>query len=259
MLKRPEEPMRRRNGLVIATAMTLAGLAVLLGLGTWQLMRRAEKLEIIHQITTRTTAAPVSLERAVTAWRKGAEVEYLKVTLSGRFLDALERHYFTTDNGRVGWHVYTPFATGFQHVVFAPKLVLVNRGFVPDELRDPAKRKDGLMQVPVAITGYIRKPPAAKATFDPDNDVAGNRWYWRDLQGMIASLPKNQLPKHAPFLPFIIDVDATPAPGGWPKGGATVLSLPNRHLEYALTWYGLALTLLGVYGVFAWGRVRTKR
>jgi surfeit locus 1 family protein len=61
-------------------------------------------------------------------------------------------------------------------------------------------------------------------------------------------------------VPFFVDADAEPAnPGGFPKGGVTRLTLPNRHLEYALTWYGLALTLVGVYAVFAAGRLRAVR
>ena len=61
-------------------------------------------------------------------------------------------------------------------------------------------------------------------------------------------------------VPFFVDADAEPAnPGGFPRGGATRLVLPNRHLEYALTWYGLALTLIGVFTAFARGRLRSLR
>jgi surfeit locus 1 family protein len=58
--------------------------------------------------------------------------------------------------------------------------------------------------------------------------------------------------------PFIVDADATANPGGWPKGGQTRLAIPNDHLTYALTWFGLALTLLGVVGAYAWGRRRAE-
>jgi surfeit locus 1 family protein len=58
-------------------------------------------------------------------------------------------------------------------------------------------------------------------------------------------------------VPFFVDAEASPEnPGGFPKGGVTRLALSNRHLEYALTWYGLALTLIGVFAAFAVGRLR---
>jgi surfeit locus 1 family protein len=255
MLQLVEQPAKR-GSLVLAGAMTLAGLALLIALGTWQLSRRAEKLDLIAQIEAMRSAAPVPLDRAVAAWRKGAGIEYLRVKLSGRFLVEHERYLFATENGKAGWHVYTPLSTGFQHVVFAPKLVMVNRGFVPDELRDPGRRAEVEPPGPVTIIGFLRRPPEARSAFENENDQAANRWFWRDLQGMAASIPREKLPRHAPFLPFFVEAEASPGATGWPRGGATRLEIPNRHLEYALTWYGLAATLGGVFGVWAWGRVR---
>ena len=57
-------------------------------------------------------------------------------------------------------------------------------------------------------------------------------------------------------VPFYVEADATPNPGGWPKGGVTRLDLPNRHLEYAITWFGIGCTLIGVYAVFIRRKVR---
>jgi surfeit locus 1 family protein len=59
--------------------------------------------------------------------------------------------------------------------------------------------------------------------------------------------------------PFYVEADATPNPGGWPRGGQTRLNLPNNHLQYALTWYGIALTLIGVFVAFAWPRLRPSK
>jgi surfeit locus 1 family protein len=56
--------------------------------------------------------------------------------------------------------------------------------------------------------------------------------------------------------PFLIDADGSPNPGGWPRGGQTPLTLPNNHLQYAVTWYGIALTLIGVFTAFAWRRLK---
>jgi surfeit locus 1 family protein len=58
-------------------------------------------------------------------------------------------------------------------------------------------------------------------------------------------------------VPFIVDAELDPGlPGGFPKGGVTRLELPNRHLEYALTWYGLAAALVAVFAAFAVTRWR---
>jgi surfeit locus 1 family protein len=58
--------------------------------------------------------------------------------------------------------------------------------------------------------------------------------------------------------PLFLDAEAQPGET-WPRGGVTRLDLPNRHLEYALTWYGLALALIGVYSIFVIGRLRRMR
>ena len=83
--------------------------------------------------------------------------------------------------------------------------------------------------------------------FTPQNDPARNLWYWPDAAAMTASAFAAQPVETAPVT---IDADASPDPGARPRGGTTRIDLPNRHLEYALTWYGLALTLIGVYAAF---------
>ena len=91
------------------------------------------------------------------------------------------------------------------------------------------------------------------AWFTPGNAPAANRWFWRDVPGLAASLPPDLAAKTAPFL---VEAEAAPVPGGWPRGGVTRLAIPNRHLEYALTWFGLAVVLLAVF--FAYARRRRK-
>jgi surfeit locus 1 family protein len=90
----------------------------------------------------------------------------------------------------------------------------------------------------------------------PDNDLKKNVFYWKDLSAMAATAG---LPKDATVLPFFIDADAAPNPGGLPVGGVTVINLPNNHFQYALTWYGLALVLLAVVATRLWNRQRTSR
>ena len=125
-------------------------------------------------------------------------------------------------------------------------IVIVNRGFVPTELRDPAtparaSRRRG------DLHGAVRAPEK-RGWFMPENDPARNIWFTRDPQRSRGAKGLDRV------APFFIDADAGPDPGGWPRGGQTRLAIPNNHLQYALTWFGLALTLAGVFGAFAWRR-----
>ncbi len=83
----------------------------------------------------------------------------------------------------------------------------------------------------------------------PDNDPAKNIFYWKDIRAMTATAG---LPTGAEVLPFFIDANDAPNPGGLPVGGVTMVDLPNNHLQYALTWYGLAAALMAVLGLWLW-------
>jgi len=92
--------------------------------------------------------------------------------------------------------------------------------------------------------------------FSPEHDAKTGVWYWRDFDGMARAALG---PEAGKAMRFFLDAEAEPPnPGGWPKGGTTRLTLPNRHLEYALTWYGLAAALIGVLVAFAVGRLRAQ-
>jgi surfeit locus 1 family protein len=104
----------------------------------------------------------------------------------------------------------------------------------------------------------VRVPSPTPGPFAASNDADHNIWYWPELAAMTASaFPHGSPGAPGKVLPLVIEADAEPGvAGGLPKGGVTRLSLPNRHLEYALTWYGLAATLVGVYLGFAISRLR---
>jgi surfeit locus 1 family protein len=145
-----------------------------------------------------------------------------------------------------GYHVYTPLEiAGSQAVVF------VNRGYVPERLKDPATRAQGQLEGEVEAVGLMRGP-GQKGSFTPDNDAKANLWFWRDYKGLFESAFAGG--ERTPIAAFL-DAEGA-APGGWPKGNATLVDLPNRHLEYALTWFGLAATLIAVFAAFAWTRLR---
>jgi len=230
-----------------ALAMLLA-LAILLGLGTWQLQRRTWKEGLLAAIAARATGEPMPLEAAMRGQRSGQDLEYARVRVGGRFHHGKERFYYAPGKEGPGFHVYTPLETSAGTIVF------INRGFVPERLRDQSQRRDGLVDGETEVVGLLRAPGVAGG-FTPDNDPAANLWFWRDLAGMSESAFAADTGRVAPFF---LDEEAHPS-RAWPRGGVTRLDLPNRHLEYALTWYGLALALIGVYSVFGAGRRRRAR
>ncbi len=233
----------RAKGLVWPTVMTVVGVAFLIGLGNWQMRRLAWKQGLIGAIAERTHADSVPLAAVEARAAEGGDPEYARVKVEGRLLNDHELDFYDFDEQLgPGYHVVTPLKRADGSVVF------VNRGFVPDGLKDPAKRAAGQLAGDVAIIGLVRVPAAAGA-FTPANDTAKNVWYWYDLKAMrAAALGADK----ARLVPFIVDAEADPAPpGGFPRGGTTRLELPNRHLEYAMTWYGLAGGFIIVFLAFA--------
>lgn len=240
--------MLKAKGLLWPAIVTVAGVAILIALGTWQMQRLAWKQGLLADISQRAHGEPVDITRAEQSKRAGENIEYLRVKTEGQFQHDKERFLFAHDSKfGSGYHVFTPLKQANGGVVF------VNRGFVPAELKDPVKREVGQVAGEVKIVGLVRRPEEP-GTFTPENNVADNTWYWRDLDGMAASIFGQEAP---PLVPFFIDVEDEPSlPGGWPKGGVTRLELPNRHLEYAISWYGLAAALIAVFAAYAVSRWR---
>jgi surfeit locus 1 family protein len=216
-------------GLTIACAILFA---ILCGLGAWQLERLQWKLALIATVNGHMAAAPVSLDRIQAMTPDDAQ--YRRVTLNGRFDHAKEAYVFTTDAGAAAYHVLTPFRTDDG------KVLMVDRGEVPKEKLDPATRAAGNRAGEVQVTGVWRAPDAPGA-FTPPPDAAHRIWYARDLAAIAAA---DHLSLSAPV---VVEADAAPNPGGWPRGGQTVVSFRNQHLSYAVTWFGLAIVLLGVW------------
>lgn len=239
------------GGTFLFVALALAAFAVLIGLGTWQVQRLHWKEGLIATIEARVASAPRPLaEIEAIAAQEGdtrrGDVDYWPVSLSGTFRHEGERHYFATHKGHSGYFVHTPLALDDG------RLILVNRGFVPFDRKDPVTRVAGQVSGPQEISGLARNPVDEKPNMlMPDNDPGSNVFYWKDLDAMASS---SGVGASGDYLPFFVDADDAPNPGGLPVGGVTMISMPNSHLQYAVTWYGLAAALAGVAGVWLWRR-----
>lgn len=248
----------RAAGLLWPAILTALTLPVLVALGTWQLQRMHWKADLIAKLEARTKAEPVSYTAALGEFVKSdpdlktGDVEYLRVRVTGTFDHNEERHVYAPRTSSQGWNVFTPLKPeGGQPPVY------INRGWVSDKFKDQSTRAEGQITGPVTITGLARLDEP-KSMFAAPNDPKSNRWYQRDTWAMRwgekgppspAELQAMMLQGYAPFS---IDAEAEPAnPGGWPKGGATEVKLPNSHLQYVVTWYALAITLLVIFAVFA--------
>ena len=237
----PQPP--RRLGL-LAWLLFLVTLAILIALGTWQVQRLAWKEALVATIDERIHAEAVPIEMVLADPRSIADQEYRRVTFSGTYEHAYERHFFATFQGATGFYVYTPLKLDSGEYLF------VNRGFVPYDAKDPATRPEGQVEGRVTITGLLRSGLTEKpSAIVPDNDPARNIFYWKDIRAMRET---SGLPESEPVLGFFVDADAAPNPGGMPVGGVTIVELPNNHLQYAVTWYGIAAALVGVFGMLWW-------
>ena len=243
-LPAPSRPAWR--DLIAPGIASLIALAILLGLGTWQLERRAWKEDLIARILRQSRAEPVA-PPPPDAWDPARD-EFRHVRVTGRFLNDRETLVHGLAPGETpgralqGFYVLTPFARqdGMQ--------VLVNRGFVPTELKAQADRRDGLIDGTTTVTGILRASEP-RGLFVPEPDPARGEWFNRDVRGIAAARGLGDV------APYLIEADAVPGQITWPRGGQLRVDLPNNHLQYAFTWFGLAACLIGVFSVFAWRRV----
>jgi len=205
----------------------------LLALGVWQLQRRVWKLDLIARIDQRIAATPVAPPgpadwTGITASRDA----YRRLTGEGVLLAHRDTLVQAVTRLGAGFWVMTPLRTdaGFT--------ILVNRGFVP---ADDAKSFESDVDTRVQVTGLLRMSEP-KGGFLRSNDPASGRWYSRDVAAIARARGLGSV------APYFIDEEATPGVD-YPAGGLTVVSLPNNHLIYALTWFSLAALAFGSVGV----------
>jgi len=208
------------------------------------LQRLAWKTELIAQVDARihAVATPAPGPAAWPGVERRAD-PYRRVFVRGVFLHDRETLVQAVTDLGAGYWVMTPMRADAGFVV------LVNRGFVPSERRDPARRRDGRPEGETRVEGLLRITEPGGG-FLRANDPAAGRWYSRDVQAIAATGGLG------PVAPYFIDADAAPG-ADWPRGGLTVVRFSNSHLIYALTWFGLAA--LSVAGLVLLRRDRRGR
>lgn len=248
MTEASSETSRRRIPAGVTFGLVLVALAILLSLGTWQMERLAWKEALLAQLDERVHSAPVSLAEMEKLAAEGGDVDYRPVAATGRFDNSRERHFLATWRGESGFYIYTPLSLADGRFLF------VNRGFVPYENKEPEMRVLGQLTDTVTVKGLARARLSEKpSSLVPENDPAKNIFYWKDLTAMATSTGLDP----AKVVPFFVDADKTPNPAGFPIGGVTLIDLPNNHLQYAVTWYGLAAALAAISLISRLSRRRT--
>lgn len=233
---------------VILPAIVVVGaLGVLIGLGTWQLERKAWKEELIATLNSRLAAPPTNLP-ARERWQRldAAKDEFTRVEFPATVVPGEEAFVYASGSGlrpdikEPGYWVFSPARLS------GGSIVIVNRGFVPEGRQDAKTRPDGEPDGVVDIVGVMRWTEP-RGTFTPNDEPSKSLWFARDPAAMARA--KNW----GNVAPFYIDQEAPPASGGLPRVGPLKVNLPNNHLQYAVTWYGLALVLLVASLIFLRG------
>ncbi|MBI1179472.1 MAG: SURF1 family protein [Alphaproteobacteria bacterium] len=222
----------------LPTLFTLAAVIVCTGLGIWQLQRREWKHDLIHRIDTRVALPAVPLPGHID---HPDDWDYRHVTVTGTFRNDQESYLRAQSrHGNFGWQVITPLVRPDGETV------LVNRGWVPDEKRDPASRAEGELQGSVTVTGLVRLPWYQKwlaSKFIPPADAKRHLFFEGDLEGMAKDYGLD-------VMPVFVEADDTPVPGGFPIGGQTALKISDPHLNYAIQWFSFALIAAVIFFLY---------
>jgi surfeit locus 1 family protein len=225
------------------TVMAIPAVVIMLGLGTWQVQRLHWKTAVIQERVDRTSAAPIDFPFAAEGPNL-ADVEFRRSRVTGHFDHGHEIHLLARAlTGSPGYQIITPLA-----VTAGPgagTTVLVNRGWVPMERRDAATRQAGQVEGDVTVEGVIRRP-GEQNWMVPDNAPDKNTWFWTDRPAMV-----RQLGIGGPVAPVFLEAGPAGNPGGLPIGGQTRIELPNDHLQYAITWYSLAVALAVIWYLYS--------
>jgi cytochrome oxidase assembly protein ShyY1 len=237
------------GGLALPVLFALVALLLFIGLGTWQLDRKSWKEALIATLTERARAAPVDLPDAAN-WptMNQADDEFRRVSFRAEFLPGREAVVYSSGSA------LRPDAKTPGYFVFAPArtpggaMVVINRGFSPDaRARAPDSPKPPGM---IEMVGALRWPERA-GWFVPEHDEADDTWFARNHAAMAAH---NEWGFAGPFY---VELERPAPPGGVPQPGPLKVNLRNEHLQYAITWYGLAAVVVVMFGF--WLRAHRRR
>lgn len=232
------KPVRRFRPTLWASLATVAVAGVLVGLGLWQLDRLQWKGDLIARLEALAALPPQPLPADLSDL---SALEFLPVSVEGHFLHAREMYFASrTKDKKVGLHVVTPF------VMTDGRGLLVDRGWVAMNRRDPAARAGGQLAGDVRVTGQLRLGGwGGMALFRPVNDPAKRLYNWADLPAMAA-----QADLERPIAQLYLQAGPSGLPAPAPSGQPAGVRLVNNHLQYAVTWFALALALAVIYVVY---------
>jgi surfeit locus 1 family protein len=224
--------------LLVPGLFAIAGLAILISLGVWQLQRKAWKEDLIATLEQRLSAQPVDLP-SPQEWHRlnQKDSEFTRVKARLTFPERARPAWLYSGASALRQDVKSP-----GYFVFVPGLVsgggtvVVDAGYAP-------KRQHPPVVGTIDIVGVLRWPERP-GLFVTEHDTSGDTWFVRDPLSMARTRGWDEV------APFYIAQESPLPPGGIPKPGPLSVKLRNDHLGYALTWFGLAAALAAVF--LAW-------
>lgn len=214
------------------TLMTIPLLVCLIALGNWQLERLDWKLDLIEKIQIRATQTAGALPADA---RDLDDLEYYHVKIAGQFDHSQElTMYSVGPNGEPGYDLYTPM------IFEKGKSIIVNRGWIPEQLKEQNIRPTTLVSEEVSLSGLLRKP-WFKLWYGPENEPENNMWFYGDVDAMASQMGLSD------YFPMYLYADKIVSDNRFPVAGRTEFNIVNNHLDYVMTWYGMAIVLVGIY------------
>lgn len=224
-----------RPVLAIAVGVSLV---ILFGLGLWQWQKIGPKTALQNSIKDGLSAEPLKLAEAISSSTGKRDLAYRRVTATGRFTGSKPlRLVRPSIEGQAGYHLYGLFET------VDGLTVLTSPGFIPFE----AQSLPSLPTGKITVSGVLI-PEGRSGPFTPEDQVDANRWYTARVDTMSKALGFKQDQKSR-ILDFRLMIDDQKT--GFPIGGQVFVDIKNDHLQYAFTWWGLALSLIAVYCAFS--------
>ncbi|MBX9648122.1 MAG: SURF1 family protein [Xanthobacteraceae bacterium] len=227
---------------------TLAMVALFIGLGVWQLQRRAEKHTLTAALTERLAAEPAALPLPA-QWGRlmPGRDEFRRVRFTATYTADSDVMVYSSGSA-VRDDISGPGTWAFLPARLSTgETVVINAGFVQNTMQDRAQQDRAVTRLvtgePVTLTGYIRFPEAA-GMLTPAENMTKRLWFTRDHLAMAHALGWGEV------APFYVDLE-TPVPeNGIPKPGALEVHLKDDHMQYAITWFCLAGAVVIVFGVW---------